>query len=63
MTRTRKQLLADFYLDLLAIPAHDAFRTTHMHLYAGLRHSLAKELGSDEETVQNIFESMASEDR
>jgi hypothetical protein len=60
---TNKQLLADFYLKLLSIPLHSIFRDTHMHLYAGLRHSLAKELGENEETVQRIFERMAQEDR
>lgn len=60
--KNRKQLLADFYLALLAIPHHDMFRIVHAHLYAELRHSLAKELGEDEETIQNIFERMAKED-
>ena len=59
---THKTLLADFYLKLLAIPVHSKFRITHQHLYAGLRHSLAKELGEDEEVVQRIFERMAEED-
>ena len=61
--KNRKQLLADFYLELLAIPLHDPFRTKHMHLYAGIRHSIAKELGEKEEQVQSIFERMAEEDK
>lgn len=61
--KTRKQLLADFYLDLLAIPTHDKFRNNHTHLYASLRHSLAKELDCTEQHIQIIFERMASEDR
>jgi len=60
--KNRKQVLADFYLDLLAIPYNDIFRTTHMHLYASVRHSLAEELGENEENVQRIFECMAAED-
>ena len=58
-----KQMLGDFYLKLLAIPSHSQFRTNNQHLYAGLRHSLAKELNENEETVQRIFERMAEEDK
>ena len=58
----RKQLLMDFYLAILSIHPEEPFRTNHMHLYAGLRQSLAKELDEDEETVQRIFERMAMED-
>jgi len=58
-----KQLLADFYLKLLAIPATDIFRLTHQALYAEVRTVLAIELDSDAETVQNMFERMASEDK
>lgn len=61
--KNHKQLLMDFYLALLNVPHHAKFRTDHMHLYAGLRHSLAKELGETEETVQRIFERMAAEDK
>ncbi len=61
--KNRKQLLADFYLELLAIPLHDPFRTKHMHLYAGIRHSIAKELESDSDTVERIFTRMAVEDK
>lgn len=60
--KNRKQLLADFYLDLLAIPATDNFRIFHQPLYAMIRDALALELDSDPETVQNIFERIASED-
>jgi hypothetical protein len=61
--KNHKQLLSDFYLKLLAIPLHSKFRINNQHLYAGLRHSLAKELNEDEETIQRIFERMAMEDR
>jgi len=61
--KNHKQLLADFYLALLAIPLHSKFRIDNQHLYAGLRHSLAKELNEDEGTVQRIFERMATEDK
>lgn len=60
--KTNKQLLADFYLSLLAIPVSDPFRHKHKHLYAWLRHSLALELGEKEESIQRIFEKMALED-
>ena len=58
---TRTQLIADFYLKLLALP-HDKFRATHQHLYATVRATLANQLGESEETVQNIFERMVQED-
>lgn len=61
--KNHKQLLMDFYLAFLSIPHYDKFRVDHMHLYASLRHSLAKELGETEETVQRIFERMAGEDK
>jgi len=61
--RNHKQLLADFYLNLLTVPATDIFRLTHQSLYAQVRQALAIELQSDNETVQNIFERMASEDK
>jgi hypothetical protein len=55
-------LLADFYLALLFIPATDRFRGLNQSLYAVVRNTLAKELDADPETVQTIFERMASED-
>jgi len=60
--KNHKQLLADFYLELLAIPATDIFRLTHQSLYAEVRTVLAIELDSDAQTVQRIFERMARED-
>lgn len=60
--KNRKQLLADFYLDLLALP-HDAWRAKHQGLYALIVSQLAIELDSDPETIQNIFARMAGEDR
>ena len=53
----------DFYLDLLSIPHVDIFRLTHQSLYAEVRTVLAIELETDAETVQNIFERMANEDK
>lgn len=60
--RNRKQILADFYLYLLTIPM-GSFRIQHQKLYAEVRSALADELDTDEQTVQNIFERMAEEDR
>lgn len=60
--RNHKQLLADFYLDLLAIPPTDIFRITHQSLYSQVNQALAIELYSDNQTIQDIFERMASED-
>ena len=59
--KNRKHLLADFYLDLLALP-HDAWRAKHQGLYVLILNQLAAELVCDVETVQTIFERMASED-
>ena len=61
--KNHKQLLADFYLNLLAIPVNDIFRLTHQALYAQVLSALAIELEADVEIVQSIFERMASEDR
>lgn len=61
--KTNRQLLSDFYLNLLAIPVNDIFRITHQDLYAQVVKTLATELECDAETVQNIFERMISEDR
>ena len=59
--KNHKQLLADFYLQLLSIPADDIFRITHQTLYAEVRTVLAIELDSDAQTVQRIFERMAND--
>ena len=59
--KNRKHLLADFYLDLLALP-NDAWRAKHQGLYVLILNQLAAELVCDVETVQTIFERMASED-
>ncbi len=61
--KNRKQLLADFYLELLAIPVTDRFRLLNDYLYAAVRDALTYELSSDPETVQRIFERMAAEDQ
>ena len=57
--KNRKQLLADFYLDLLAIknPSEDI-----KHLKNAVCFVLSNELESDMETVQDIFARMARED-
>jgi len=58
--RNRKQLLADFYLDLLASP--DDFHRKHWALYQEVLRALARELESDTGSVHDIFERMAAED-
>ena len=58
---TTTQLIADFYLKLLALP-HDAFRTRNQKLYANVLYALATELGEDVQTVHTIFERMVMED-
>jgi hemerythrin superfamily protein len=59
--KNRKQLLADFYLELLAINPNDKFRNRQT-LYAEVRDALAHELSEEPEVVQRIFERMAEED-
>lgn len=61
--KNHKQLLADFYLELLAIPVNNRFRILSQPLYATVLTTLAAELGEDAETVQRIFERMAQEDK
>lgn len=61
--KNHKQLLMDFYLELLMISPLDVFRYENQSLYGTVREALAKELDTDAEIVQNIFERMASEDR
>lgn len=60
--KNHKQLLMDFYLNILSIPPLDRFRALNQDLYAMIRDKLAIELDCDSETVQNIFERMAKED-
>jgi len=59
--KNRKQLLADFYLDLLAMPV-----STPNNNFANLRREvllvLTRELESDLITVHGIFERMAAEE-
>lgn len=59
--KNRKQLLADFYLELLSVD-DQTFRIVHARLYASIKNSLAYELDSEEDIIQNIFERMAAED-
>lgn len=58
--KNRKQLLADFYLDLLAIP--EEWREGKQRLYAELEFILAEELECTVEMVQHIFKRMSEED-
>lgn len=58
--KNRKQLLADFYLDLLALPLCDL--SLNQKLYSVVREALAKELDTDEDTIRRIFTRMAAED-
>lgn len=59
--KNRKQLLADFYLELLGMP-----KSTPNNNFVSLRletlKALANELDSDMNTVERIFERMAQED-
>lgn len=59
--KNRKQILADFYLELLSTQ-WEHFAIQHQGLYAHVRSALADELECDEQTIQNIFERMAAED-
>lgn len=60
--KNHKQLLADFYLKLLAIPATNIFRIRNQALYASTLDALSYLLMEDRETIQRIFERMAAED-
>lgn len=60
--KNHKQLLMNFYLELLKLPYASRFRIENQSLYAMVVLSLARELGEATETVQNIFERMAAED-
>jgi hypothetical protein len=59
--KNRKQLLADFYLDLLAID-DEVFRSKHYKLYIAARNALSDELDAPVEVIGRIFERMAAED-
>lgn len=60
--KNHKQLLMDFYLALLAIPFNDKFRLNNQCLYNEVLYTLAAEVDSTPEVIQNIFERMAQED-
>lgn len=60
---SRKQKLMDFYLYLLSIPPTDIFRGLNQPLYASVRDTLAREVGTAPEEIQRIFERMAQEDK
>lgn len=60
--KNRKQLLADFYLDLLAIK-DDTFRSKNYKLYVAANQALANELDASPEIIGQIFERMAAEDK
>lgn len=59
--KNRKQLLADFYLELLNIK-DNTFRSRNYKLYIATQQALATELDSDIDTIGRIFERMAMED-
>ena len=59
--KNRKQLLADFYLELLAQP--DTFHRMHFTMYQEVLRALSRELESDTGSVHDIFERMAAEDK
>lgn len=61
--KNHKQMLADFYLELLTIPVTSQFRLYNQRLYANVLETLAWSLGEEQETVQRIFERMAQEDK
>ncbi len=61
--KNHKQLLADFYLALLAIPFQDKFRIKHQQLYASVKEALSVELDEESEAIQRIFSNMAVEDK
>ena len=61
--KNHKQLLMDFYLELLAISPLDRFRALNPSLYGVVLHTLAKELNEEAETIQTIFERMVQEDK
>lgn len=61
--KNHKHLLMDFYLALLAISVDNIFRIKNQGLYGLIRETLADELETDGETVQNIFERMVREDK
>jgi len=57
--KNHKQLLADFYLQLLA---SEYMTNAQPDFCRDILKMLADELGEDVETVQRIFERMAAED-
>ena len=59
--KNRKQLLADFYLELLA--SDDKFKRKHKDLFMSIANALAIELESDINTIERIFTRMAAEDK
>ncbi len=54
-----KNQLAAYYYELL-LSTDDVFRAKYQSLYAAVRDALALELGEDAETIQNVFEKLAS---
>ena len=55
-----KQLLANFYMELLSIAPEEYFRLRNQKLYVEVRDALAFELEEEAEAVQNIFERIAN---
>jgi len=60
--KNHKQLLMDFYLNLLAISPLDRFRGLNQDLYGQVLHTLSKELNENPVIVKEIFERMVTED-
>jgi hypothetical protein len=52
------EILKKGYIVLLQMP-HGALRARNQHLLCALRDAIAKETGTDAQTVQDTFESMA----
>lgn len=61
MQTNPNRLSFDFYLSLLAIK-EEPWRSQNQELYSATLYAIAKGIKTDQETVQNIFERMATED-
>lgn len=61
MQQNPNRLLFDFYLGLLAVKK-EPWRSQNQELYNATLYAIAKGIDTDVETVQNIFERMATED-
>lgn len=59
--KTSKQLLIDFYLNILNIPTNDRFRALNPELYNIVRDTLSKEIDTDPEVVETLFKRMVND--